>query len=251
MHWKKLLEYKINILMDFTVRFAEAGLFFAFWAVLIGAGAGIPGWDMKGFLLIFAFETVFVVFLLSFGYGAAFVWRQIQKGNLDKFLARPTTPWLMLWMEEFWPAFFGLFSALFCFAIAVFFFGIKIGLMEFVLVSLMMLIGVLIPTLFGLSLSTLAFWFGNLEFIEYLFDAFWAFEYYPATIFPLAVQGVIAFTFPFIFVHTVPAMLLLEKLSISQAAFFLLMEICVVAIWFVVFSFLWAKGVRHYESYGG
>lgn len=251
MHLKKLMEYKINVIMDFLVRFSEALLFFAFWAVLIGAGAGVPGWDLKGFLLIFAFESVFVVLLLSVGYGAAFVWEQIQKGSLDKFLARPTTPWLMLLMEEFWPEFFGLIISIVFFAIAVFAFGIQIGIIEFFLIAAMILVGVLIPTLLGLCLSTLAFWFGNLEFIEYLFDAFWTFEYYPATIFPVAVQGLIAFTFPFLFVHTVPAMLLLEQLTVRQALFYLSLEICVVAIWFVFFKFLWGIGVKHYESYGG
>jgi ABC-type uncharacterized transport system permease subunit len=247
---KKLLEYKINLVFDLILRLADGAVFFLFWAVLLGTSSNIAGWDFKGFLLIFAFESFFISIVSSFGYASISVYESIHKAKIDNFLSKPANTALLAVMENLSISYSGYIVGAIALIIAAMQ-GIQINALVLSISLLMVFFGTLITCFFGLTLATLSFWLGRMDSIQEIFESFWNFQGKPANIFPIGLQALIAFTFPFIFVQTIPAMAILEKIQFSELLTALGIEIAILAAWFFAFNFLWKKGVKHYESGGG
>ncbi|MBI4043235.1 MAG: ABC-2 family transporter protein [Candidatus Diapherotrites archaeon] len=251
MHWFHLFEYKINFAFDFFLRFAEFAVFFYAWQTILGANATIPGWDLKGLVVLYSLENLFLALILSFALGAIEAWNKIAKGELDQHLARPTISWLMLVGEGMEISLGGWLLGIGGLVIARTFFGFSMPLHALVLIIVMLLLAVGITILFSLMLSALAFWMGRVEFVYSVWEGLFEFDMYPQTVFPWPLQTLTSFTFPFLFAHTIPAMVLLERIPATQAIPWILIEAGILAFNFLLFSWVWKKGVKRYESFGG
>ncbi len=191
------LEYRINFISDTLVRFIEFAVFFYFWKAIFGAQGSIPGWDLTGLLVLYAFQQLFISFFLTFAAGVHHIENEITRGGIDKYLCRPIQPWFVLMGEH---SFFAVgrwingFGAL---AIAHFVLGVPVFTPVFPLLMLMVFLASLITAFFGLFLGSLAFWYGRIHLFEYISEAFWEFDSYPITLFPGFIQTLSSFILPF------------------------------------------------------
>lgn len=250
LQWKKLLEYRLNLAFDLLLRLADSVTFFLFWAVILASSNGFAGWGLKEFLIVFALESYFTALVVSFAYAGLYTFERIHKAELDAFLTKPAQPWLLSVVKGLDPSFAGLISGTAALALA-FSQGISMQPLALGLGFLMIVLGVAITALFGLSLATASFWLGRMDSLESVFESFWSFSGKPASIFPIGLQVLTAFTFPFIFVQTVPTLAILEKIQVQEMMWFVLAELAILAVWAFVFKVLWNKGLRNYESGGG
>jgi len=250
LHWKRLLEYRLNLAFDLLLRLVDSVTFFMFWAVILASSNGFAGWGLKEFLIVFALESYFTALVISFAYAGLYMYERIHNAELDSFLTKPAQPWLLAIVKGIEPSFAGFISGTAALALA-FTQGISMQPLALLLGLFMVLLGVAITALFGLSLATLSFWLGRMDSLESVFESFWSFGGKPASIFPIGLQVLTAFTFPFIFIQTIPTMAILDKIPVQEMLLFILAEFIVLIAWIFAFKFLWKKGLRNYESGGG
>lgn len=93
-------------------------------------------------------------------------------------------------------------------------------------------------------LITSAFWFVQLENVMELLFTFYEAGRFPVSIFPAWVRAVLTFVVPIAFITTVPASVLLGRLTGE----FVLFSIGVAAILFTASVLFWRYAVRHYSS---
>lgn len=251
MHTLKLFEYRINFIFDTIIRFLEFAVFFFFWQTILGKNLNIPGWDMTGLLVLYAFQQIFLGFFLTFALGAWDVERSIFKGDVDKFLCRPCNTWFMLAGEQISISIGGVISGFGALLIAQFVLGAPIFTWIFPILVLMTVLGALISLFFGLTLATFAFWGRRLRLFGVLLDGLFEFDSYPMTLFPGYLHTLTSFTLPFLFAHTLPAMSVMGTIPLETVLYYLVIEVAVLIVNYSIFTFVWGKGVAHYESYGG
>lgn len=247
---KRLWEYKINLVFDLLLRFVDTAVFFTFWAVILGSTSNFQDWTFQGFLLIFAFESFFISLLLSFSFACLFVFKIIHNAELDSFLSKPASTWVLAASKNIGFSYSGIIIGVIALIVAGMQ-GVQFSILTLAIIFVMISLGAAIASLFALSIASLSFWFGRTESFENIFESFWSFSGKPTNIFPIPLQALIAFTFPFIFTQTIPAMAVLEKTSLQELLSALGLEIIIAVIWFFAFSILWKKGLKRYESGGG
>ena len=93
-------------------------------------------------------------------------------------------------------------------------------------------------------LVTSAFWFVQLENVMELLYTFYEAGRFPVTIFPAWVRMLLTFVVPIAFITTVPASVLLGRLS----GVFVLYSLGVTAVLFTASVLFWRYAVRHYSS---
>jgi ABC-2 type transport system permease protein len=93
-------------------------------------------------------------------------------------------------------------------------------------------------------LITSAFWLVQLENVMELLFTFYEAGRFPVTVFPAWVRALLTFVVPIAFVTTVPASVLLGRLSGE----FVLFAVGVAAILFTACVLFWRFAVRHYSS---
>ena len=251
MHWTHQLEYKANLAFDIGLRFIEFAVFFYAWQSILGANATLPGWDLKGLIVLFSFENVFLALILSFAWGASNAWEKIARGELDQYLARPVIPWVMLVGEGMNVAPGGWILGIGGLFMAWAFFGFNASISVLLLIAFMLALAIGITVFFSLSMSALSFWMGRVEFTHSLLEGLFEFDQYPQTLFPWPLQTLTSFTLPFLFASTIPALAILEKITADQLILWATVEAGILALNFLFFSFIWQKGVERYESFGG
>lgn len=251
MHFLKLFEYRINFIFDTIIRFLEFAVFFFFWQTILGKRLDIPGWDMTGLLVLYAFQQVFLGFFLTFALGAWDVERDIFKGNVDKFLCRPCNTWFMLAGQNISISIGGFISGFGALLIAQFFLNANVFTWTFPILLLMVILGALISLFFGLTLATFGFWGRRLRLFGVLLDGLFEFDSYPMTLFPGYLHTLTSFTLPFLFADTLPAMSVMGTIPLSTILYYLAIEIAILVVNYSIFKIVWNRGVKHYESYGG
>lgn len=93
-------------------------------------------------------------------------------------------------------------------------------------------------------LVTTAFWFVQLENVMELLFTFYEAGRFPVTIFPNWVRIVLTFVVPIAFITTVPASVLIGRMS----SLFVVYSVGVTAVLFTLCVLFWQYAVRHYSS---
>lgn len=247
----QLIEYKENFIFDTILRFLEFAVFFFFWKGIFNAQGTIPGWDMVSLLIMYGYLQIFVSLYLSVAVGVHTLDKAISRGEIDKYLSRPVQPWLIIIGEGAFLAVGGFINGFGALLIAQFALGANVFSPLFPVLLLMTVIAVLITTSFGLIMGTLGFWFGRIRLYDEITTAFWEFDSFPLTLFPISIQTISSFILPFLFASNVPALATVGLLSVETTFMYLGLELIILLISVSIFYMLWKKGVRYYESYGG
>jgi len=127
------------------------------------------------------------------------------------------------------------------------------GILTFLLFLLATFIAILIYFYMGILVSTTGFWtpqVWGLQFMMLLILEFSAGAYFPLDVLPATIQSVIKLT-PFPYLLYYPISIFLGKLSYIES----IRVILISTLWlFAVFSvtkFVWNKGLKAYEAWGG
>ena len=73
---------------------------------------------------------------------------------------------------------------------------------------------------------------------------------FPLNILPTLIKGFYTFIFPGIFLGTYPVLIVAEW-GLLTTLKFLGIELLILLFWIIILCFLWGRGVKKYESYGG
>ncbi len=244
-------EYPINLVSDLGMRFLEFGFFFIMWKSIFGAKGIIPGWDIPSLMVLYSFESLFIALLITFTYSAIGMWKNIHEGRIDKYLCRPTNPWFMVIGERMGMAIGGYFVGIGGLVMCFFLFDVQLFQPALIFGLILVLLATAIATLFCMIMATMSFWFGKIEFIDSIFDSLMEFDQFPQNIFPWQIQTALSITLPFLFAHTIPTLSLFGKISLMETAQWIVVALGVVALNYLLFSFLWNRGLKRYEAHGG
>ena len=248
--WVTLGEYKDNFFFDFFSRGCGFIMFWLTWSAVLGQTT-IPGWDLHGLLLFAGMQEIFLSLILMFAYGVIGIKDAILRGTLDTYLSRPCNEWFTISMQNGFMAFAGMVIGLAILAVAWFDGIYTLSVIKFLLVTASAIVGLGIAYLFGLIAVTATLWVGKNDIYDRIFWSIFEFDYYPTNIFPSAIQIFISFTIPFMLVQTVPSLLLLDRIPLMTAFWWLAISMVILIANYLVFSLLWKRGLKRYEAWGG
>lgn len=246
----KIGEYKANFFSDMLIRVFGFLIFIATWQSILG-NTQFPGWELKGLLLMFSMQNIFLALIFMLAYGGQSIRFSITSGSLDIYLSRPCHPWFVVLVTNNFLSFGGLLLGFGSLFLATQYYGLSLSPIVFLMILAFLFSATMIALTFNLMLNTLAFWFGKFNLASSLFWALFEFDFYPTNVFPVFLQLLIAFTVPFIFANTVPVLFILQKFTFQQAFAYLLSAVGIFAFNLMLFLMLWNKGVKRYEAVGG
>lgn len=127
------------------------------------------------------------------------------------------------------------------------------GILSFLLFSTATFIAILIYFYIGILVSTAGFWttqVWGLQFFVVLILEFSAGAYFPLDVLPASIQSVIKLT-PFPYLLYYPISIFLGKLTYLEAIRVILIAVIWLSIIFLLTKFIWNKGLKTYEAWGG
>lgn len=114
---------------------------------------------------------------------------------------------------------------------------------------LIILLAVVMIGLMELTLSTLAFYMTKMNALDEIIDSLLEFTKYPITAFHYGWQLLFVFIFPFMFYATIPSVVTLTSKSIE--GYVIVGGCCFFVLWGSLLVFLWNRGLRRYDGFGG
>ncbi len=246
-------EYKAGFYTFIFHQIIAISIWLIFWKAIInniGDNGKLGDWDYGRMVMLTGFVSI------NMGMWALFstIWRlprQILTGELNNHLIKPVHPFLHM-----------VFKRLNLRATPRIFIGIGVLTLGSInsqashppsAVCLAALISMLsfLTTIMPFAIVCLAaFWIGKAEFLRDLFIELFLFQNYPLSEFPKPFIVVFTIVIPMIFAATTPV-LVLTQWDVATSLTALGAMILIIVTQLLLFKFLWNRGLRRYESYGG
>lgn len=243
-------EYKVSFYTFLVQQVTTVAVWLIFWKMLLGRLGDIGSWDFPRMVLLTGFVTINAGLWLTF----VAIWRLprvILTGQLNSHLIKPVHPFLHFLFREI-----NLRSAPRVFiGIAILVVGLShydVGFSgrSLLLAGVMSALSFFTTFMPFATVCLMAFWIGQAEFVRDLFIELFIFQNFPLSEFPNVFIFVFSLVIPLIFSATVPV-LVLTKLSTGQALGLLALMMVIIVGQVTLFRFLWKRGLRRYESFGG
>ncbi len=245
----QLAEYKENFFFDIMSRVIGFVIFWFTWQSVLG-NTDIPGWDLKGLLVLAGFQNLITSIMLMTIYGVGHIRREIVRGNLDNFLCRPTVPWFIISIQNGYFAIAGFIIGFVLLGLAWSTGGLILDTGIALAIFILFFLGVGIAYCFSLCLASITFWIGKNDLFEHLFWGIYEFDAYPTNIFPGAIQLLLSFTVPFMLLITLPTLLVLDRIPFSSVETWIGVS-CIALIGMALLAnACWKAGVKRYEAFG-
>jgi ABC-2 type transport system permease protein len=247
------LEYRTNFLLWFAFTFVYHGsAIVALWVTLT-TFPSMNGWDFRNMLFLYALWMVAHAVNATFFSTVGSIPDWIRDGEFDRLLVRPldelfqviSTPGAIFPDE--------LLLALGFFVVAIIANHMAVTFGFVLLVTLIVLGGALIDLSIGLIISTVAFWFVQVDALRWIvLQLEQEFTRYPLSIYSKGVRLLLAFVIPFGFMNYFPASYFLHKadngLGLPLAIGLLTPAIGIV---FLAVAYLfWRVGLQRYQGVG-
>jgi len=243
-------EYKVGFYTFIVNQTITVGIWLLFWRVLFSRIGELGSWDFPRMVLLTGFVAI------SFGIWFTFstIWRLprlIVTGELNIHLIKPVHPFLHVILGRL-----NLRSlprigiGLTILITGLHYYDISYSWPSLILAGLTSLLSFLAVFLPFAMVCMLAFWVGRAEFARDLFIEIFIFQNYPLSEFPLGFIVFFTFMIPMIFIGTVPVQVL-TVWSIGLSLAVLLLLILIVILQLRLFNYVWKRGLRRYESFGG
>ena len=243
-------EYKVSFYTFMLNQVVSIAIWLIFWKVLISRIGDFGMWNYPLMVLLTGFVAINAGLWLTF----IFIWRvpgEILSGNLNSHLIKPVHPFLhmicrRLNLRSLPRIIIGI--GIIIFALTAYDIPYSpLSLLLAALTSILSFLAVFMPlAMIGLS----AFWIGRAEFLRDLFVELFVFQNYPLTEFPNPFIFFFTLVIPVIFSGTVPV-LILRSAAISKTLIWLPILLAIIVVQLFLFNFIWNKGLRRYESFGG
>jgi len=247
---KTLMEYRTDFLIGMLSFFILQSSNIIFMTLIFNRIPHLNGWTFHQVLFIYGFSQIprgldhlFTdnLWLLANVY--------VRTGQFDKYLLRPINPLFHLIAERFQPDAFGeILIGVSIFTYSYIKLGLSFTLLQWILLILAILAGIVIYTSIKLLGASLALWTKRSQHFLFIIYQFADFASYPLSIFSGFIKAVLTFVVPFAFVAFIPASYFLGKPAISYAVLWSVL----VAILLFTFAYqiVWKRGLKDYESTG-
>lgn len=255
--WQMFLEYRGDIFI-FTLDGIIAPLIGL--SVWLSISAGNPNLALSSSQLIFYFLAVFIVSTSTSAWGAYFIAEDIRKGDFSKYLTKP----------------FGMFEDYAIRNIAekihklIFIFLVNIMLLlifyksfdlsqmhinsfSVILFAVSLLLGAVTYFLMDVIIGVCAFRFQDIDFLRGIHSMardLLSGKVIPLILMPSSLSALLMFS-PYRYVVSFPVEIMLGKLTNEQLVIGFITEICWLLVFFIIYKFLYAKGVKLYQGSGG
>ena len=242
-------EYRANVFLHILAKLLWTTLTFIFFEVIYLHTDEIVGWSKSEVLLLFGtFIIVRALFAAFFSGGPQELPGLVQTGRLDLLLTKPISSQFAISVREedigdVVRFFLGVFLVFYSFRDL----GLVVGASQ-VFVYLLLILSSVVSfySLFFLFM-TLSFWLVRLDNVGSFIWSIMSLGRIPVSIFPQAVSFLLTFIIPIAFAGTVPAEVLLGR--ISWPLVFYGLGISVVLLY--LSHRFWNFALRHYTSAGG
>lgn len=246
---KSLMEYRGDYIAGLIGFCLNQLLGVTFITLIFSTIPQLQGWSFYQILFIYGYaqiprglDHIFTdnIWMLS--------WDIIAKGNFDRYLVRPISPFFQMIAERFQPDGFGeLIIGIVLAAISASQLHMVFSVVSLFFLFIFILCGSLIYTSIKVTVASFSFWVKNAQ--SFLFTAYSVgdFAKYPIDIFGKGIQAVLVFILPFAFTAYYPAAWFLgrETLLVSLGGTVLALALIGSAA-----AAMWCAGVKNYESAG-
>ena len=247
---KTLMEYRTDFFIGMLSFFVLQASNLIFISLVFSRIPDLNGWSYNQVLFIYGLSQIprgldhlFTdnLWLLANSY--------VRSGQFDKYLLRPINPLFHLIAERFQPDAFGeIIIGISIFTYAYLQLGLAFVFVEWLLLILVILAGIVIYTSIKLIGGSLALWTKRSQHFLFIVYQLADFSSYPMSIFSQFIKAILTFVIPFAFVAFIPASFFLGMPVIEHTV----ITCCLVAVilWFVAYQIIWKSGLKAYESTG-
>ena len=208
-------EYRANVLLHILAKLLWTALTLIFFEVIYLHTDEIVGWNKSEVLILFGtFLVVRALFAAFFYDGPSTLPRLIQTGRLDLLLAKPVSSQFTISVCEtdvgdLARLFLGAFLVLHSFGDL----GITVGIGQ--MITYLLLIPASVMTFYSLyfMVLTTSIWLVRLDNAGEVINTIIFLGKFPVSVFPKTVSFLLTFVFPIAFAGTVPAEVLLGRVS--------------------------------------
>jgi len=239
--FKKLIEYRVNFLLNLGVIIIVFLLNILFWKIIFGNSEMVMGWVFEDAILLVYFVFLSFIIYDLFHYSAQEGFNRIKFGGFDRYLLYPVNPIFNLYFRQL--LIYIAFSE-FIVVVPLFFYLLNYFSFEILLIgSIMSIFGAMILLLFGFIIMSLTFWFTNSQYYNNLFKLVDLINF-PLTLLNKKFMLIFVFIFPLIFMATFPAEFVRGNFEWKWIWY----ELFMFGLLLILAKLLWRKGLARYES---
>ena len=245
---KVLLQYRGDAVISGISIIIQQMVAFIGVVVIVSIAGNIGGWGLYDIILLYSFFMMVralnnALFDSVWNIGNVYV----RYGLLDVVLTRPVPPFLQLICNRFEFSAFGLFvigGGVSVWALNMA--GVSFTISVFFMYVLFIICGIIITTSLYLIVNATNFWLVRGNEVSVLLQTVEEFSRYPIRVFPVVIQVLMTFIFPFAFTTFYPASILTGRVEFSAIIWLPLASIIVM----FAASLVWRAGLKSYNSTG-
>lgn len=245
----KEFEYKLNFFSGLIIEAFYLASIIIFFAVVFGHIDAVKNWTLYEIIIYSIITDVSSTLMYLFGF---WIDSEILEGNLVNYLTKPVSEFVFYVQFNLLNAIFILLDLIvisfvsFKYIETITLFSLILGIILFI---------ASIPTILlpFLIIRSLAFWFGAVWQLDSAYRSLiFNLEKYPINIFHKYALTFFVIITPAGYLHWyIPTAMLLNKISINYGLLMLLIIIVLDIILFILFLFIYKKGLKQYEGFGG
>lgn len=246
------VQWRLSFFLDMLVTAIWMGIYVLFWRILLVNFLSVGGWTFPSLVIFVGFQELTYGINAGLFSGAMRFWVYINTGRLDVALARPMDARLSAILLNIDPwqlirsgLMFTLFTAL----------AVKLGLPfnppAILAAIILSFFAAIAKTLLALTINYIAFWWGNVDFLHELIGTLDHFTGIPMTMLPNILQLLFTLGIPLMFAVTFPTLFISGKVSWNDFGLPLVGLGISLSFWVACQEYLWRKGLKAYESFGG
>ena len=248
-----LLEYRANFVMWFVFTIVYHGVALGALWVTMRQFPSMNGWNFREMFFLYALWMAGHELHNTFFFTVVSVPDYVREGRFDRFLVRPldTLFQVLTVPQQIVPD--GLVLAAITLAFASVAANVRVDWIFVIFVPLVVIGGALIDLSIALLISTVAFWFVQVDALRWIvLQLEQEFTRYPLTIYGKGVRLLLAFVIPFGFMNYFPASYFLHK---ADNGLGLPLEVGVltpvIGVVFLIVAYLcWRAGLQRYQGVG-
>ena len=243
---KTHLSFRLDVIFEIFYGLLESLFAFIFFEVIYSHVNNIVGFE-KGeiYILIGTAYLIDGIYKGIFGTGVFSLSHLIRKGRFEKYLLRPFKPEvLILFREPRFDFFYRLPSYLVLFIYGFYLLEKLPSFFDFSLYFISFSLSLFIYLLLHYIFVLLSFWVIEMYNLYYLIYNFYEFARYPEKIYKGIFRKIFISIIPIIILSNYPV-----KFLFKEGNFFLIFyQILILFSFFIIFKFMWNRGVKRYEG---
>ncbi len=248
---KRETEFKAGFYTFILQQAVTVGIWLVFWRALIGRIGDLGEWDFNRMIILTGFATVNMGLWIVFSY----IWRlprEILTGELNNHLIKPVHPFIHMIMRRLnlraLPRVgIGIITVIIGFLAS----DIRFDATAMLLAALVNILSAMTTFLPFALVCISTFWIGRADFLRDLYVELFVFQNYPLSEFPMGFIITFTFFIPLMFTSTLPTMILAGDLGVVESLLIFALMAVIITIQIFAFGYLWNRGLKHYESFGG